>query len=75
MERVYPLADYITVNISSPNTTGLRDLHAGGNAARFIGELREVMKILAALHGHRVPMLIKLAGFDRSRHEPHRPLC
>ena len=61
MERVYALADYITVNISSPNTTGLRDLQQEDTLRRFIGELREVQEDLAALHGHRVPMLIKLA--------------
>lgn len=61
MERVYPLADYITVNISSPNTAGLRDLQEEETLRRFIGDLREVQEDLAALHGHRVPMLIKLA--------------
>jgi dihydroorotate dehydrogenase len=61
MERVYPLADYITANISSPNTVGLRDLQQEDTLRRFIGELREVQEDLAALHGHRVPMLIKLA--------------
>ena len=61
MERVYPLADYITVNISSPNTTGLRDLQQEETLRRFIGELREVQEDLAALHGHRTPMLVKLA--------------
>ena len=61
MERVYPLADYITVNISSPNTTGLRDLQQEETLRRFIGELREVQEDLAAMHGHRTPMLVKLA--------------
>jgi dihydroorotate dehydrogenase len=61
MERVYSLCDYITVNISSPNTTGLRDLQQEETLRRFIGELREVQEDLAALHGHRTPMLIKLA--------------
>ena len=74
MERVYPLADYITVNISSPNTTGLRDLQQEETLRRFIGELREVQEDLAALHGHRVPMLVKLAPdlseaeLDRTAH-------
>ena len=61
MERVYALADYITVNISSPNTVGLRDLQQEDTLRRFIGELREAQEDLAALHRHRVPMLIKLA--------------
>jgi dihydroorotate dehydrogenase len=61
MERVYALADYITVNISSPNTSGLRDLQEAETLRRFIGELREVQEELGGVHGHRVPMLIKIA--------------
>jgi dihydroorotate dehydrogenase len=61
LERVYPLCDYVTVNISSPNTAGLRDLQEQETLRRFIGDLREVQEDLAGLHGHRTPMLIKLA--------------
>jgi len=61
MERVYALADYITVNISSPNTTGLRDLQDEETLRRFIGELREVQEELGGVHGHRVPMLLKVS--------------
>jgi dihydroorotate dehydrogenase len=61
LERVYPLADYVTVNISSPNTAGLRALQEQETLRRFIGDLREVQEDLAAMHGHRTPMLLKLA--------------
>jgi dihydroorotate dehydrogenase len=61
LERVYPLCDYVTVNISSPNTAGLRELQEQETLRRFIGDLREVQEDLAAMHGHRTPMLIKLA--------------
>ncbi|CAN5138571.1 quinone-dependent dihydroorotate dehydrogenase [soil metagenome] len=61
MERVYALSDYITVNISSPNTTGLRDLQEEETLRRFIGELREVQEELGGVHGHRVPMLLKVS--------------
>jgi len=61
LERVYPLCDYVTVNISSPNTAGLRDLQEQETLRRFIGDLREVQEDLAAMHGHRTPMLVKLA--------------
>jgi dihydroorotate dehydrogenase len=61
MERVYGLADYITVNISSPNTSGLRELQEAETLRRFIGELREVQEELGGVHGHRVPMLVKIA--------------
>ena len=61
MERVFDLADYITVNISSPNTSGLRDLQEEETLRRFIGELRDAQEELGSVRGHRTPMLIKLA--------------
>jgi dihydroorotate dehydrogenase len=61
LERVYPLASYVTVNISSPNTQGLRDLQEEDTLKRFIGTLRERQESLAAQHGQRKPMLLKIA--------------
>jgi len=61
LERVYPRASYITVNISSPNTQGLRDLQEEETLRRFIGTLREAQERLAARHGARKPMLLKIA--------------
>ncbi|ATD67480.1 dihydroorotate dehydrogenase (quinone) [Luteimonas chenhongjianii] len=61
MERVYPLADYITVNISSPNTAGLRELQEEQSLRRLIGTLREAQERLAGQHGKRVPVLVKVA--------------
>jgi dihydroorotate dehydrogenase len=61
LERVYALADYVTVNISSPNTAGLRELQEQETLRRFIGDLREAQEELAGVHGHRTPMLVKLA--------------
>jgi dihydroorotate dehydrogenase len=61
LERVYPLADYITVNISSPNTAGLRELQEEQALRQLIGALREAQEELAAQHGKRVPMLVKIA--------------
>jgi dihydroorotate dehydrogenase len=61
LERVYPLADYITVNISSPNTAGLRELQEEQSLRRLIGTLREAQEKLGARHGKRVPMLVKIA--------------
>ncbi|HEV7776283.1 MAG TPA: quinone-dependent dihydroorotate dehydrogenase [Luteibacter sp.] len=61
LERVYPLASYITVNISSPNTQGLRDLQEEETLRRFIGTLRDAQERLAAKHGARNPMLLKIA--------------
>lgn len=61
LERVYPLADYVTVNISSPNTAGLRELQEEQALRRLIGTLREAQERLAAQHGRRVPVLVKVA--------------
>ncbi len=61
LERVYPLADYITVNISSPNTAGLRELQEEQALRRLVGSLREAQERLAGQHGKRVPMLVKIA--------------
>jgi dihydroorotate dehydrogenase len=61
LERVYARASYITVNISSPNTQGLRDLQEEETLKRFIGTLREAQERLAAQHGARKPMLLKIA--------------
>ncbi len=58
MRALYPLVDYITVNISSPNTPGLRALQAGD-------ELRGLVKALHALRnelgGERKPIWVKIA--------------
>ena len=61
LERVYARASYITINISSPNTQGLRDLQEEESLKRFIGTLREAQEGLAAKHGARKPMLLKIA--------------
>jgi len=61
LERVYPLADYVTVNISSPNTEGLRDLQGEEALRRLLGALREQQAGLAARHGKHTPMLVKVA--------------
>ncbi|KRG70895.1 quinone-dependent dihydroorotate dehydrogenase [Pseudoxanthomonas dokdonensis] len=61
LERVYPLADYITINISSPNTAGLRELQEEQALRQLIGSLRERQESLGAQHGKRVPMLVKVA--------------
>ena len=61
LEKVYPLADYITVNISSPNTAGLRELQEEQALRHLVAGLREAQERLAGVHGRRVPMLVKVA--------------
>jgi dihydroorotate dehydrogenase len=61
LERVYARATYVTINISSPNTQGLRDLQEEETLKRFIGTLREMQERLASKLGMRKPMLLKIA--------------
>lgn len=61
LDRVYARASYVTVNISSPNTKGLRDLQEEETLRRFLGTLRERQESLAAKHRKRKPMLLKIA--------------
>lgn len=61
LEKVYPLADYITINISSPNTAGLRELQEEQALRRLLGTLREAQERLWTRHGRRVPLLVKVA--------------
>ena len=61
LERVYPVADYVTVNISSPNTAGLRELQEEQALRHLVGVLRDAQERLGAQHGRRVPMLVKIA--------------
>jgi dihydroorotate dehydrogenase len=61
LERVYARASYVTVNISSPNTKGLRDLQEEATLRRFIETLREAQERLGSQHGSRKPMLLKIA--------------
>ncbi|MCR6661983.1 MAG: quinone-dependent dihydroorotate dehydrogenase [Luteimonas sp.] len=61
LERVYALADYITINISSPNTAGLRELQEEQFLRKLVSTLREAQERLGAKHGKRVPMLVKVA--------------
>ncbi|MBN6151146.1 quinone-dependent dihydroorotate dehydrogenase [Xanthomonas sp. AmX2] len=61
LEKVYALADYVTVNISSPNTAGLRELQEEQALRQLVSQLREAQEALGARHGKRVPMLVKVA--------------
>jgi len=57
LTRLWGLADYFTVNVSSPNTPGLRALQSGDALAELLGRLAEAR---AALAGH-APVLLKVA--------------
>jgi dihydroorotate dehydrogenase len=55
--RLAPLADYLVINVSSPNTPGLRDLQAVDELRALIATVREAM----AEGGRSVPLLVKIA--------------
>ena len=59
--RVYPLADYVTVNISSPNTAGLRELQEEKALRALVSGLLDARERLSGVHGRRVPLLVKIA--------------
>ena len=61
MRKVFEHASYITVNISSPNTPGLRDLQYGAALDDLLQSLKNEQLDLVAKHGKQVPMLVKIA--------------
>ncbi len=61
LEKAYPHASYITVNISSPNTKNLRDLQSGDELSRLLGSLKERQQQLQGQHGRYVPLAVKIA--------------
>jgi dihydroorotate dehydrogenase len=61
LTRVYARSSYVTVNISSPNTQGLRDLQQEETLKRFLATLLEARERLAGQHGARKAMLLKIA--------------
>ena len=61
LRQAYPVADYIAVNLSSPNTPGLRELQGPEACARLLETLQHEQARLADEHGKRVPLLFKVA--------------
>jgi dihydroorotate dehydrogenase len=61
MRKVYPYATYITVNISSPNTPGLRDLQFGEALLDLLQAVRHEQLDLQVRHGKYVPVFVKIA--------------
>lgn len=61
LEKVYPQADYITLNISSPNTPGLRELQSEEALETLLAGLSETRSRLEDQHQYHRPMLVKLS--------------
>ena len=61
LEKVYPYATYVTVNISSPNTKNLRSLQSGDALTELLDCLKQRQLLLAEQHQHYVPLVLKVA--------------
>ncbi|MFC5428220.1 quinone-dependent dihydroorotate dehydrogenase [Paraburkholderia denitrificans] len=61
LERVYPFASYVTINISSPNTKNLRQLQGAGELDALLAALKDKQQRLADIHGKLVPLALKIA--------------
>ncbi|MCK9194968.1 MAG: dihydroorotate dehydrogenase (quinone), partial [Nevskia sp.] len=61
LQKVYAVADYITINISSPNTKGLRDLQQSQLFDQLLEKIAEARESLMQRHGKRRPLLVKIA--------------
>ncbi len=61
LDKVYHQASYITVNVSSPNTPGLRSLQFGDSLKQLLDALGQRRESLEVLHGKRVSLAIKIA--------------
>lgn len=61
LRKSYAHADYITINISSPNTPGLRDLQYGDELSDLLKQLKAEQKVLAQQQDRYVPLAVKVA--------------
>jgi dihydroorotate dehydrogenase len=61
MRKVYEVASYITINISSPNTPGLRNLQYGDLLKRLLESLKHEQTLLHNAYGKYVPLAVKIS--------------
>jgi dihydroorotate dehydrogenase len=61
LRGVYPYADYVSINISSPNTKNLRSLQNDTALDALLGTIARERETLAAAQGRRVPVFLKIA--------------
>ena len=61
LDGVYPYADYVTINISSPNTKNLRALQSDEALDALLGAIAQRREKLALAHGKRTPIFVKIA--------------
>lgn len=61
LRAVFTVADYVTVNVSSPNTAGLRSLQDVDHLVPLLSGILEESRVLESRHSRRVPLLVKLS--------------
>jgi dihydroorotate dehydrogenase len=61
LEKVYAAASYVTINVSSPNTAGLRSLQEKDSLDELLSRLASRRQGLSERHGKRVPLVLKVA--------------
>ena len=61
LRAVFTVADYVTVNVSSPNTAGLRSLQDVDHLVPLLTGILEESRVLERRHSRRVPLLVKLS--------------
>ena len=61
LQQVYRIASYVTINVSSPNTAGLRALQEKDSLETLLGALTSARETLAKKHGKRVPLVLKIS--------------
>jgi dihydroorotate dehydrogenase len=61
LRKLYAQADYVAVNLSSPNTARLRELQGREGLERIVGALHTERSQLERIHGKHVPLLVKIA--------------
>jgi len=61
LQKVYAAASYVTINVSSPNTAGLRSLQERDSLEDLLAKLNSSRAKLSERHGKRVPLVLKIA--------------
>lgn len=61
LRKVFEVADYVVINISSPNTQGLRSLQYGESLDQLLGGVKEAQAQLSQQYRKAVPLLVKIA--------------
>ena len=67
LEKVYGLCDYVVINISSPNTPGLRDLQKADQLERFLTEFKARKLEIRTKYKGRLPVLIKISPDENDK--------